>query len=121
MKRLDVLLRLAVAGAFVGHGAYGAVLAKPAWLDYLSVLGLPRTTWLMAAVGGAEIALGLAALFGPLPAELLVVLAAWKAFSELLRVPAGELGWEVVERASNILAPLVLLFVLRLRLRLGEV
>jgi hypothetical protein len=29
--QLDWLLRLAVAGALVGHGAYGAVLARVSW------------------------------------------------------------------------------------------
>ena len=33
---------LAVAGAFVGHGAYGAVLGKPAWFGYLAVLGVSQ-------------------------------------------------------------------------------
>ena len=37
--QLDWLLRLAVAGALVGHGAYGAVLAKASWYGYFAVLG----------------------------------------------------------------------------------
>src|ERR671922_201451 len=60
--QLDRLLRLAVAGALVGHGAYGAILAKPSWFDYFAVLGLPesavKVTGLLSIVGGAEIALG---------------------------------------------------------------
>ena len=91
--QLDWLLRFAVAGALVG-------LSEPT----VEAAGLLRI------VGGAEIALGVIVLVFPVPA-LLLFLAAWKLFTELLRPAAGELPWEVVERASNILAPLVLLYV----------
>ena len=112
--RLDWLLRLAVAGALVGHGTYGAILAKPSWFDYFAVLGLSpavvEATGLLRSVGGAEIALGLLVLAFPAPA-LLLFLGAWKIGPELLRPVAGEPVWEFVERASNILAPLALLYV----------
>jgi hypothetical protein len=112
--RLDWLLRLAVAGALVGHGAYGAVLAKPSWFDYFAVLGLSKSvveaTGLLSIVGGGEITLGLLVLVFPRPA-LLVCLGAWKIGTELLRPAAGEPIWEFVERGSNMLAPLALLSV----------
>ena len=50
------------------------------------------------------------ALVFPVPA-LLLLLAAWKIFTELLRPAAGEPFWEFIERASNMLAPLVLLHI----------
>jgi hypothetical protein len=113
-RQLDWLLRLAVAGALVGHGAYGAVLAKTSWLGYFAVLGISEATVesgrLMLVVGGAEIGLGLVVLVCPLPA-LLLFLAVWKISSELLRPAAGEPFWEFVERASNMVAPLALLYV----------
>jgi hypothetical protein len=112
--QLDWLLRLAVAGALVGHGAYGALLAKPSWFDYFAVLGLSPSVveamGLLRLVGGAEIALGLLVLVLPVPA-LLVFVGAWKIGTELLRPAAGEPVWEFVERASNMLAPLALLSV----------
>src|SRR6266851_2760471 len=78
---VDWLLRLAVAGALVGHGAYGAILAKASWLSYFAVLGLSEATvasgGLFSIVGGAEIVLGLIVLLFPVPALLLFV-AAWK-------------------------------------------
>jgi len=55
----------------------------------------------------------------PLP-PLLLLMAAWKVFTEVLRPAAGEPFWEFVERGSNILAPLALLYVMRLRSRFGE-
>src|SRR5215471_1882976 len=111
LTRLEWLLRLAVAGAFVGHGAYGAVVAKSSWFGYFAAVGISQSvvtaTELMRVVGTAEIAAGLLALVLPIPA-LLVLMACWKVFSELLRPIAGELGWEFVERASNLVAPLAL-------------
>ena len=112
--QLDWLLRLAVAGGLVGHGAYGAILAKPSWFDYFAVLGLSASTveatGLLRIVGGAEIALGLIVVVCPVPA-LLMFLAGWKIGTELLRPAAGEPAWEFVERGSNMLAPLALLYV----------
>ena len=112
--QLDWLLRLAVAGALVGHGAYGAVLAKASWYDYFAVVGfseaMVEAMGLLRIIGGAEIALGVIALVFPVPA-LLLLLVAWKIFTELLRPAAGEPFWEFIERASNMAAPLVLLHV----------
>ena len=111
-RELDRLLRLAVAGAFVGHGAYGAVMGKAAWFGYFAVLGVPaavvRADALLPLVGGLEIALGVLALARPAPA-FLVFLCAWKVVTELLRPAAGEPLWEFVERGSSMVAPLALL------------
>ena len=116
-------MRLAVAGAFVGHGAYGAVLAKSSWFSYFAALGIPESVvtanGLMALVGFAEIAAGVITLVLPILA-LLVLMAGWKIFSELLRPIAGEPAWEFVERASNMVAPLALLVVNRERARLAK-
>jgi hypothetical protein len=119
--RLEWLLRLAVAGAFVGHGAYGAIMAKSSWFSYFTALGIPESVVtanaLMTLVGIAEIAVGLMSLVLPIPA-LLVLMAGWKIFSELLRPIAGEPAWEFIERASNMVAPLALLVLARERARL---
>jgi hypothetical protein len=120
LSGLEWLLRLAVAGAFVGHGAYGAIMAKPSWFSYFGALGIPESvvgaSGLMTLVGVAEIAVGLMALALPIPA-VLVLMAGWKIFSELLRPIAGEPAWEFIERASNMVAPLALLVVIRARAR----
>src|SRR5260370_34762988 len=112
--RLEWLLRMAVAAALVGHGAYGAVLAKASWYAYFAVLGFSErtveSTGLLRVVGGAEIALGVIALVFPVPA-LLLFISAWKVFTELLRPATGQPVWEFIERGSNMLAPLVLLYV----------
>ena len=76
-----------MAGALVGHGAYGAILAKASWFSYFAGMGLSQTTveslGLFNFVGGAEIALGLIVLVFPVPG-LLVFVAAWKIITELL-------------------------------------
>jgi hypothetical protein len=122
LTRVEWLLRLAVAGAFVGHGAYGAVVAKSSWFGYFAAVGIPQSVvtanQLMRVVGTAEIAAGLLALVLPIPA-LLVLMACWKVFSELLRPIAGELGWEFVERASNLVAPVALAVVVLNRQKAG--
>jgi hypothetical protein len=111
---VDWVLRVAVAGALVGHGAYGAILAKASWYGYFAVLGLSESTvtssGLLGIIGGVEIALGLIVLVFPV-SGLLLFIAAWKIFTELLRPAAGEPFWEFVERASNMIAPLALLYV----------
>jgi hypothetical protein len=113
---LEWLLRLAVAGAFVGHGAYGAVMAKASWFSYFAALGITESAVtenrLMTIVGVSEIAAGVTALVLPVPA-LLLVMAGWKIFAEFLRPVAGEPAWEFIERASNMVAPLALLVLIR--------
>ena len=113
---LEWLLRFAVAGAFVGHGAYGAIMFKPSWFSYFGALGITESviieSRLMTIVGVAEIAAGMISLVLPIP-SLLLFMAGWKIFSELLRPIAGEPAWEFIERAANMVAPLALFVVIR--------
>jgi hypothetical protein len=115
-RQIDWLLRFAVAGAFIGHGAYGAIMHKDAWFGYFAVLGISSHTVLavdlFTTIGVAEMAMGVLALAFPAPAALLF-LAIWKISAELLRPAAGEPFWEFIERASNMAAPLALLYLRR--------
>ena len=109
------LLRLATAGAFIGHGAYGAIVAKPGWYPFLAQLGLDRATVdahaLLLWAGGFELLLGLLALVWPARA-LLLFMFAWKLGSEFVWYPlTGQPAWEFVERWGNYTAPLALLLV----------
>ena len=112
---LEWILRLATAGAFIGHGAYGAFVQKPGWYGFLGELGFSRATVdaanLMIWFGGFEIALGVLALLLPIPA-LLLFMFAWKLGTEWIWYPLHGLpGWEFVERWSNYTAPLALILV----------
>jgi hypothetical protein len=109
------LLRLATAGAFIGHGAYGAVVAKPGWYPFLAQLGFDRAAAdahaLLLGAGGLEMLLGLLVLVWPIRA-LLLFMFAWKLGSELVWYPlTGLPAWEFVERWANYAAPLALLLV----------
>jgi hypothetical protein len=118
--QLERLLRLATAGALVGHGGFGAAMAKPEWLGYLAAAGLPPSPRLASLVGALEIAVGLLVLLWPADG-LLLALVAWKVGTELLRVLSGEPVWEFVERWSNYTAPLALLYVRRSGRTIGAI
>lgn len=112
---LEWLLRLATAGAFIGHGAYGAINEKPGWYGFFAALGISQATVdahsLMIVVGVIEMVLGAAALVAPIRA-LLLGLFVWKMATEFVWWPLAERpAWEFVERWSNYTAPLALLVV----------
>jgi len=107
------LLRLATAGAFIGHGAYGLFVQTPGWYLFFAQLGIDQAAVdryaLISWVGGFEMILGLLALARPFPA-LLVFMVTWKIASEFIWYPMSGLpAWEFVERWSNYVAPLALL------------
>lgn len=109
------LLRLATAGAFIGHGAYGAFVQKPGWYPFFGELGVSATTVdrdsLMVWAGAFEVVLGVLALVVPIRA-LLLGMFVWKIGTEFVWYPlAGKPAWEFVERWSNYTAPLALLVV----------
>lgn len=112
-RGLEWVLRFATGGALVGHGAFGLFMHKAAWYNYFAALGIGATTVdrldLIPLVGAFEIAFGLLLFLRPVPAGLLLAFA-WKAGTELLRPVTGEPGFEFIERASNILAPLALIY-----------
>lgn len=103
-------LRLAVAGCFVGHGAFG-ILTKKAWVAYFGVwhIAEPWAWRLMPVVGTGDIAIGILTLFHPLRIVLLWM-AFWGFHTAVLRPIAGEPAWELVERAGNFGVPLALLW-----------
>ena len=63
----------------------------------------------MQVVCGFEMLLGVAILMKP-SRWLLLAVVAWKVGTELLRVPAGEILWEVPEQGVTFAAPLALFF-----------
>ncbi len=106
------ILRLGLAGCFVGHGAFG-IITKAAWVPYFGVVGITESSaWqLMPWVGIMDITVGLLALLWPCRG-LLFWAAAWAAWTALLRPLAGEPFWEFLERAGNYGVPLAWLIVI---------
>jgi hypothetical protein len=109
--KIHWLLRLAVCGEFVGHGAFG-VLTKKGWAPYFAVYGIPEPwAWkLMPLVGSVDIALGILALVAPIRAALLYMVF-WGLFTATLRPLAGEGWWEFFERSYNFGIPFLMLWV----------
>jgi broad specificity phosphatase PhoE len=114
---LEAVLRVGVAGCFIGHGAFG-LLAKEAWLPYFAVLGIPEAwAWaLMPVVGAVDITVGILALVSPRPA-VFAYAAVWAVWTALLRPLAGESVFEVLERAGNYGIPVAFLVAAGFRAR----
>ena len=107
--KIEWVLRVATAGCFIGHGAFG-IITKAAWLPYFAVAAIPAdAAWaLMPWVGAMDIAMGLAALCAPWRI-LIVWCVAWAVWTASLRPLAGESFWELLERGGNFGAPLAFL------------
>lgn len=112
---LPWILRVGVAGCFIGHGAFG-VITKAAWVPYFGVAGIsePMAWKLMPWVGTMDITIGILALLWPCRG-LFLWATLWATWTALLRPLAGEPFWEALERAGNYGVPLAILVVVGLR------
>jgi len=109
-KKIEWILRIAVAGEFLGHGAL-AVSGKPAWIGWFSVFGIndvALATQLLMLVGALDIVLAVLILLRPVRLALLWM-AIWGFWTALIRPIVGESGWDFIERFANWGAPLALL------------
>jgi hypothetical protein len=104
-----LLLRLAVAGEFFGHG-WLALSVKPSWIPLITALGFEVSTarLLMPAVGALDLVLAALVLVRPMRGPLLWM-TFWGLFTALLRPLSGGSWVEFVERGANWGAPLALL------------
>ena len=111
---LPWILRVGVAGCFIGHGAFG-IITKAGWLPYFAVAGIgEELAWrLMPIIGTMDIAMGIMALVRPCRA-LLLWAGLWAVWTALLRPFSGEPFWETIERAGNYGVPFALLAVVGL-------
>ena len=117
-KTIEWVLRIAVAGEFIGHGMF-AVQAKSSWFGYFEPFGLtdPGTiTSMLMVVGIVDLLLGVLVLIKPIRPAILWM-AVWGLFTALIRWPIGpEPIWDFVERWTNWGAPLALYLLLGGRL-----
>ena len=102
--------RVALFMEFVGHGAFGVMGGKAAWLPYFHVVGIGSlTAWeLMPLIGFVDVFLGSLALVRPTRAAVLYM-GVWGFWTALLRPIAGEGWWEFIERAGNYGVPFAFL------------
>ncbi|OGZ29454.1 MAG: hypothetical protein A2931_01580 [Candidatus Niyogibacteria bacterium RIFCSPLOWO2_01_FULL_45_48] len=109
-KLIEWVLRIAVAGEFLGHGVF-AVQGKPAWIEWFGIFGVvdaELATRLLFFIGILDITLAILVLIKPIRIALLWMVF-WGFWTALLRPIVGEPIWDFVERSANWGAPLALL------------
>ncbi len=112
-KLIEWILRVAVAGEFLGHGVF-ALQGKKAWIDWIHQLtgaeiGVAAT--LLTLIGLTDLFVALVVLARPV--RLVILWAAvWGFWTALVRPIVGEPIWDFVERWANWGAPLALLLLL---------
>ena len=113
MKFIEWILRIAVAGEFLGHGVF-AIQGKAAWVTWIQEIlrvGPDTAASLLPLIGWTDIAVALIVLLYPIRIVLLWAVA-WGFWTALVRPIVGEPVWDFVERWANWGAPLALLLVL---------
>ena len=111
LKKPEWILRIGVAGEFLGHGIF-ALSIKQGWLPYFASVGIPASaaTKLLPLVGLFDIAVAIMVLFKPLK-FVLAWATFWGFLTALIRPISGEPIWDFVERFANWAAPLALLYI----------
>lgn len=113
-KTVQWILRIAVAGEFLGHGVF-ALQGKEGWFKYFEAFGItnPETmTTILLGVGILDVALAILILVKPIRLAVLWM-AFWGLFTALIRWPlGGDPIWDFFERWANWGAPLALLLIL---------
>ena len=109
-KKAEWILRIAVAGEFIGHGAF-ALQGKKDWVGWFSQFGVSDPTLaaqLLFAVGLLDILFAVLILMRPVRV-LLLWMALWGLWTALIRPLVGMPVWDFIERSANCGAPLALL------------
>lgn len=109
-KLIEWVLRIAVAGEFIGHGVF-ALQGKKDWIAWFAKFGVADAglaTQLLFAVGLMDILVALIVLIKPIRVALLWAVV-WGFWTALLRPLVGMPIWDFIERWANWGAPLALL------------
>jgi hypothetical protein len=117
-KKLEWILRVGVAGEFLGHGVF-AVLGKADWIKWteqLTGVDTATATTFMLVVGVVDILLAVLVLWKPIRPALLWM-AFWGFWTALVRPLVGLPVWDFIERFANWAAPLALFYLLKNRNR----
>ena len=112
-KLIEWVLRIAVAGEFIGHGIF-ALQGKKDWIGWFTQFGVSdagTATTLLFLVGLMDIALALLILVKPIRIALLWMVF-WGFWTALMRPIVGMPIWDFVERSANWGAPLALLLLI---------
>ncbi len=110
-KMLEWLLRIGVAGEFLGHGLL-AIGKKADWIKWVGQLAHTSTetsTALIVLIGCLDIVVAAIVIFKPIKPVLLWA-AFWGFWTALVRPLVG-VGWlDFIERFANWAAPLALFY-----------
>ena len=110
-KKIEWILRIGVAGEFLGHGVL-AFLGKADWIKWteqLTGLDTATATTFMLVVGIVDILLAILVLFKPIK-PILLWMAFWGFWTALVRPLVGLPVWDFIERFANWAAPLALYY-----------
>ena len=113
-KLVEWVLRVTVAGEFLGHGVF-ALQGKKDWIGWFSTFGVADAglaAKLLVFVGIVDVALAILVLIRPVRIALLWM-TLWGFWTALLRPLVGLPVWDFVERSANWGAPLALLPLLK--------
>lgn len=109
-KKMEWVLRIAVAGEFLGHGVF-ALQGKEQWIGWFANFGVTDAALaaqLLFFVGLLDLSVALIVLVKPVRAALLWA-TFWGFWTALVRPLVGEPIMDFVERSANWGAPLALL------------
>ena len=110
VTKAEWILRIAVAGEFIGHGVF-AMQGKKDWIGWFAQFGVTDAglaAQLLFIVGLLDVSFALLILFRPVRVVLLWM-ALWGFWTALIRPLVGMPIWDFVERSANWGAPLALL------------
>jgi hypothetical protein len=114
LRKIELVLRLAVAGEFAGHGLF-ALQGKSQWAGWISQISGANpllASKMLVAVGLLDLAVAAIILFKPIRVILLWTIF-WGFWTALLRPLVGEPIGDFIERWANWGAPLALYLVTR--------
>lgn len=112
-KIVTWVLRIAVAGEFIGHGIF-AIQGKKDWIGWMQQFtgaDLTLATRLIFCIGLLDILVALIVLIKPIRLALLWA-TFWGFWTALIRPLVGLPIWDFVERWANWGAPLALLLLM---------
>lgn len=127
-KLISWVLRIAVAGEFIGHGIFALgffpsqivgksilfIPQKAQWVGWIKdLLGVSpeNAVFLLTLIGISDLCVALFVLIKPIRLVLLWA-AVWGFWTALLRPVVGEPLWDFIERWANWAAPLALLLII---------
>ncbi len=112
-KIVEWVLRIAVAGEFIGHGVF-ALQGKNQWIGWIGQLTgaeIGAAATLLTLIGLTDLLVALIILIRPVRVVLLWAVF-WGFWTALIRPLVGEPIWDFIERWANWGAPLALLLFL---------